>query len=150
MTRKQRRMNFIILGLLILGIAAALVLNALEDKIVFFYSPTDIVAKKEMPKTRQIRVGGLVKKGSWEKPTAGLTHKFSITDLRHEISISYKGIVPDIFREGQGVVVLGKFQADGRFRADEVLAKHDEKYMPPEVAEALKKSGKWKPLEETK
>ena len=150
MTRKQRRMNFIILGLLILGIAAALVLNALEDKIVFFYSPTDIVAKKEMPKTRQIRVGGLVKKGSWEKPTAGLKHKFSITDLRHEISISYKGIVPDIFREGQGVVVLGKFQADGRFRADEVLAKHDEKYMPPEVAEALKKSGKWRPLEETK
>ena len=150
MTRKQRRMNFILLGLLILGIATVLVLNALEDKIVFFYSPTDIVTRKEVPRTRQIRVGGLVKKGTWEKPTAGLNHNFTITDLRHEISISYKGIVPDIFREGQGVVVLGKFQADGKFRADEVLAKHDEKYMPPEVAEALKKSGKWKPLEETK
>ena len=140
----------ILLGLLILGIATVLVLNALEDKIVFFYSPTDIVTRKVVPRTRQIRVGGLVKKGTWEKPTAGLNHNFTITDLRHEISISYKGIVPDIFREGQGVVVLGKFQADGKFRADEVLAKHDEKYMPPEVAEALKKSGKWKPLEETK
>ena len=150
MTRKQRRMNFICLGLLILGIAAALVLNALEDKIIFFYSPTDIVTKKEVAKAQNIRVGGLVKKGTWKKPTAGLNHNFTITDLRHEISISYKGIVPDIFREGQGVVVLGKFQADGIFRADEVLAKHDEKYMPPEVAEALKKSGKWKPLEETK
>jgi cytochrome c-type biogenesis protein CcmE len=143
-------MNFICLGLLILGIAVALVLNALEDKIIFFYSPTDIVTKKEVTKAQNIRVGGLVKKGTWKKPTAGLNHNFTITDLRHEISISYKGIVPDIFREGQGVVVLGKFQADGKFRADEVLAKHDEKYMPPEVAEALKKSGKWKPLEETK
>ena len=143
-------MNFICLGLLILGIAAALVLNALEDKIIFFYSPTDIVTKKEVTKVQNIRVGGLVKKGTWQKPTAGLNHKFTITDLRHEISITYKGIVPDIFREGQGVVVLGRFQADGKFRADEVLAKHDEKYMPPEVAEALKKSGKWKPLEETK
>ena len=143
-------MNFICLGLLILGIAVALVLNALEDKIIFFYSPTDIVTKKEVTKAQNIRVGGLVKKGTWKKPTVGLNHNFTITDLRHEISISYKGIVPDIFREGQGVVVLGKFQADGIFRADEVLAKHDEKYMPPEVAEALKKSGKWKPLEETK
>ena len=150
MTRKKRRMNFILFGLVVLGIAAALVLNALEDKIVFFYSPTDIATKTEVPKSQKIRVGGLVKKGTWEKPKTGLDHNFTITDLRHEISILYKGIVPDIFREGQGVVVLGKFQPDGKFRAEEVLAKHDEKYMPPEVAEALKNSGKWKPLKETK
>ena len=150
MTRKKRRMNFILFGLVVLGIAAALVLNALEDKIVFFYSPTDIATKTEVAISQKIRVGGLVKKGTWEKPKTGLDHSFTITDLRHEISILYKGIVPDIFREGQGVVVLGKFQPDGKFRAEEVLAKHDEKYMPPEVAEALKKSGKWKPLEETK
>ena len=150
MTRQKRRMNFILLGVIVLGIAAALVLNALEDKIVFFYSPTDIATKNGVEKSQKIRVGGLVKKGTWKKPTAGLDHNFTVTDLRHEISILYKRIVPDIFREGQGVVVLGQFQPDGKFRAEEVLAKHDEKYMPPEVAEALKNSGKWKPLEETK
>ena len=150
MTRKRRRLNFIILGLLTLGVAAALVLTALEDKIVFFYSPTDIATKKQIPTNQQVRVGGLVKEGTWKKPDNDLTHRFTITDLRHDIPISYKGIIPDIFREGQGVVVLGKLQADGNFQADEVLAKHDEKYMPPEVAEALKKSGKWKHAEEKK
>ena len=150
MTRKRRRLNFIILGLLTLGVAAALVLTALEDKIVFFYSPTDIVTKKQIPTNQQVRVGGLVKEGTWKKPTNDLTHRFTVTDLRHDIPISYKGIIPDIFREGQGVVVLGKLQADGNFQADEVLAKHDEKYMPPEVAEALKKSGKWKQTEGAK
>ena len=150
MTRKQRRMNFIILGLLTLGVAAALVLTALEDKIVFFYSPTDIASKKEIPTNQQVRVGGLVKQGTWKKPTNGLVHKFTVTDLRHDIAVSYKGIIPDIFREGQGVVVLGKLQANAHFQADEVLAKHDEKYMPPEVAEALKKSGKWKHAEDAK
>tara|TARA_Y100001936_G_scaffold247183_1_gene292519 strand:+ start:2607 stop:3062 length:456 start_codon:yes stop_codon:yes gene_type:complete len=142
-TRKQRRMNFVMLGLATLGTAAALVLPALEDKIVFFYSPTDLVTKTTIPKNQQFRVGGLVKEGTWKKPENGLTHNFTVTDLRHDIAISYKGIIPDIFREGQGVVVLGKVQANGIFRADEVLAKHDEKYMPPEVAAALKKSGKW-------
>lgn len=150
MTRKRRRLNFIILGLLTLGVATALVLTALEDKIVFFYSPTDIVTKKQTPTNQQVRVGGLVKEGTWKKPTNDLTHRFTVTDLRHDIPISYKGIIPDIFREGQGVVVLGKLQADGNFQADEVLAKHDEKYMPPEVAEALKKSGKWKQTEGAK
>jgi cytochrome c-type biogenesis protein CcmE len=149
-TRKRRRMNFIVLGLLTLGLAAALVLTALEDKIVFFYSPTDIAIKKQVPTKQQIRIGGLVKEGTWEKPTNDLTHKFTVTDLRHDISISYKGIIPDIFREGQGVVVLGKLQTDGNFQADEVLAKHDEKYMPPEVADALKNSGKWKQMEDAK
>ena len=105
MTRKRRRMNFIILGLLTFGVAAALVLTALEDKIVFFYSPTDIVTKKQIPGNQQVRVGGLVKEGTWKKPTNDLTHKFTVTDLRHDILILYKGIIPDIFREGQGVVV---------------------------------------------
>jgi cytochrome c-type biogenesis protein CcmE len=143
-------MNFTLLGLLILGSASALVLVALEDKIVFFYSPTDVAIKKNIPKGQQIRVGGLVKKGTWQKPNNNLNHKFTITDLLHEISISYKGIIPDIFREGQGVVILGQFQPDGIFKADEVLAKHDEKYMPPEVAEALKSSGQWQYKKEAK
>ena len=144
MTRKQRRMSFVVVGLATLGIAAALVLNALEDSIVFFYSPTDIATKAELKKNQRLRLGGLVKEGSWKKPTTGLTHSFSVTDLSHDVPVTYKGIVPDLFRENQGVVVEGRLMADGSFKADEVLAKHDENYMPPEVAEALKKSGQWK------
>lgn len=144
MTRKQRRMSFVVLGLATLGIAAALVLTALEDSIVFFYSPTDIATKAELNNKQRLRLGGLVKAGSWKKPTTGLTHHFAVTDLSNDILVSYKGIVPDLFRESQGVVVEGQLLADGSFRADEVLAKHDENYMPPEVAEALKKSGQWK------
>lgn len=144
MTRKQRRMSFVVLGLATLGVAAALVLNALEDSIVFFHSPTDIATKAELKKNQRLRLGGLVKEGSWKKPTTGLTHSFAVTDLSHDVQVTFKGIVPDLFRENQGVVVEGHLLADGSFRADEVLAKHDENYMPPEVAEALKKSGQWK------
>ncbi|MEK9645748.1 MAG: cytochrome c maturation protein CcmE [Alphaproteobacteria bacterium] len=144
MTRKRRRLTIVLLGALVLGTAAALVLTAFEDNIVFFHSPTDIATKPELRTDRRLRVGGLVKEGSVKKESNGLTVAFRVTDLTNEIRVAYKGLLPDLFREGQGVVVEGRLQADGSFAADEVLAKHDENYMPPEVAEALKKSGQWK------
>ncbi|MDA0663260.1 MAG: cytochrome c maturation protein CcmE [Proteobacteria bacterium] len=144
MTRKRRRLTVVFLGGLMLATAAALVLTAFEDNIVFFHTPTDIATKADLQKDRRLRVGGLVKEASWKKAADGLTHKFAVTDLTHEIRVAYKGIIPDLFREGQGVVVEGHMLPDGSFRADEVLAKHDENYMPPEVAAALKKSGQWK------
>jgi len=145
MTRKRRRLTVVFLAGLMLATAAALVLTAFEDNIVFFHTPTDIATKGDLPKDRRLRVGGLVKEKSWHKASDGLTHNFFVTDLTHEIKVAYKGIIPDLFREGQGVVVEGRMLPDGSFRADEVLAKHDENYMPPEVAAALKKSGQWKP-----
>lgn len=141
MTRKQRRATFIFSGLAILGLALGLVLNAMRDNIVFFYSPSDIEEKGIEP-GRQIRLGGLVENGSFEH-TGPATVTFVVTDMSEEITVSYTGILPDLFREGQGVVAEGKLQADGSFIASNVLAKHDEKYMPPEVAAALKKSGNW-------
>ena len=144
MKRKHRRLNLVLLGGSVLAAAAALVLNAFEDNIVFFHTPTDIMMRDNFPKGKRLRIGGLVKENSWRNTDDGINHGFSVTDLTHEINVIYKGIVPDLFREGQGVVVEGQLQPDGSFRADEVLAKHDEKYMPPEVAEALKKSGRWK------
>lgn len=134
----------VMIGGLLLGTAAALVLTAFEDNIVFFHSPTDIATNRELSIDRRLRVGGLVKPESWQKAADGLTHNFAITDLNNEIRVAYRGIMPDLFREGQGVVVEGRMHSDGHFRADEVLAKHDENYMPPEVAEALRESGKWK------
>lgn len=144
MTRKRRRLMIVVLGGLVLATAAALVLTAFEDNIVFFHSPTDIATDKELSIDRRLRVGGLVKPETWKKAADGLTHNFAVTDMTHEVKVAYKGIMPDLFREGQGVVVEGRLLPDGSFRADEVLAKHDENYMPPEVAEALRKSGKWK------
>lgn len=144
MTRKQRRMTFVLAGLAALGIAAALVLTAFQDSIVYFHSPSDIATRQDLNKDRRLRLGGLVKQGSWHKGSDGLTHRFVVTDTAHDVSVTYKGIVPDLFREGQGVVIEGRLQPDGSFRADEVLAKHDEKYMPKEVAESLKKAGMWK------
>ncbi len=141
MTRKQRRATFIFAGLAILGLALGLVLNAMRDNIVFFYSPSDIMEKGIEP-GRQIRLGGLVEKGSLEH-TGPATISFVVTDMSDEITVTYTGILPDLFREGQGVVAEGKLQADGTFIASSVLAKHDENYMPPEVAGALKKSGNW-------
>jgi cytochrome c-type biogenesis protein CcmE len=141
--RKQRRMGVIAMGLLTLGVAAALVLTALEDSIVFFYSPTDLVEKKA-PTDQRLRVGGIVKKGSVEKSKDGVTTVFTVTDTANTVQISFRGVLPDLFREGQGIVAEGKFQESGTFTADEVLAKHDENYMPPEVADALKKAGHWK------
>lgn len=147
MTRKQRRAAFIVLGLAILGIAVALVLNAMRDSIVFFYSPSDISEKAIGPGER-LRLGGLVETGSVVKD--GSTDViFTITDFGDSIRVHYSGILPDLFREGQGVVAEGELQPDGMFRADTVLAKHDENYMPPEVAEALKKRGDWQGQEES-
>ncbi|MBT5648796.1 MAG: cytochrome c maturation protein CcmE [Rhodospirillaceae bacterium] len=144
MTRKRRRLTVVFLGGLLLATASALVLTAFEDSIVFFHTPTDIATKKDLQSDRRLRLGGIVKEKSWSKKSDGLTHDFVVTDLTYEIRVAYKGIIPDLFREGQGVVVEGRLLPDGNFRADEVLAKHDENYMPKEVAEALKKSGQWK------
>jgi cytochrome c-type biogenesis protein CcmE len=140
MKRKHKRLTFVAIALLLLATAAALVLTAFEDSIVFFYSPTDLAEKKPGPALR-LRIGGLVEEGSVEKPGGAVT-EFRVTDLVNVVAVSYRGILPDLFREGQGVVAEGHLK-DGVFEADEVLAKHDENYMPPEVAEALKKSGQW-------
>lgn len=125
-----------------LGVAAALILSAFRDNIVFFYSPTEIAAKHLSP-DRRLRIGGLVEEGSVAHAPDGVTITFRVTDLTTALPVTYRGILPDLFREGQGVVAEGNMRADGVFEAREVLAKHDEKYMPPEVAAALKKSGRW-------
>ncbi len=148
MTRKRRRLYFLLAGMAALDIAAALVLSAFRDNLVFFYTPTELVAKQVAP-DRRVRIGGLVEKGSVSKQPDGLTVTFRITDLNQEIPVTYSGTLPDLFREGQGVVAEGNLRADGTFQASEVLAKHDEKYMPPEVVKALKKSGRWQENEKT-
>jgi cytochrome c-type biogenesis protein CcmE len=142
MTRKGRRLAFVVAGMAILGAAAALTLSAFDDSLVFFYSPTDLKAKDVAP-GRSVRIGGLVEEGSVERAPDGKEVHFRVTDLKQTVNVVYRGILPDLFREGQGVVVEGKVEPGGGFRAAEVLAKHDETYMPPEVAEALKKSGRW-------
>ncbi|MFP6728621.1 MAG: cytochrome c maturation protein CcmE [Alphaproteobacteria bacterium] len=140
--RKHRRLGFVVAGMVSLLIAAGLVLNAFEDNLVFFYSPSDL-AEKSIPEGRRFRLGGLVEEGSVNRLADGLTVEFTVTDLAAIVPVSYRGPLPDLFREGQGVVTEGKMAADGIFIADSVLAKHDENYMPPEVAEALKASGQW-------
>jgi cytochrome c-type biogenesis protein CcmE len=147
MTRKRRRLLFVAIGLLFLGSATALVLNAFQDSLVFFYSPSDLLAKPAAA-GRAVRLGGLVEKGSVVKDADGVTVHFKVTDLKQALAIAYKGVLPDLFREGQGVVVEGRLLPDGSFQATEVLAKHDEKYMPPEVAKALKASGEWRPQDQ--
>jgi|SRR5215475_224363 len=142
MTRKQRRLALIGSGLTVLAVAAVLVLSALKDSIVFFNSPTD-VAEKQVPPGARIRLGGLVKPGSVERGD-NLSVRFEVTDGNRAVSVAYTGILPDLFREGQGVVTEGALDSSGLFRADSVLAKHDETYMPKEVADALKKQGHWK------
>lgn len=141
MTRKQNRFSLIIAGLGVLGLAAGLVLYALRDNIVFFYTPIDVLDKQVAVDTR-FRLGGLVKEGSVDKTPDGETC-FVVTDFSHEIPACFKGALPDLFREGQGVVAEGRLNSERLFVADIVLAKHDENYMPAEVAEALKKSGQW-------
>lgn len=141
MTRKQRRSFFIAGCLAVLGVAVGLVLFALEDSIVFFYSPSDVASKKIEPGQR-FRLGGLVEEGSFKR-LSGTAVEFAITDTDKSVKVSYEGVLPDLFREGQGVVTEGKLDLNGRFAADSVLAKHDENYMPPEVADALKKKGVW-------
>jgi len=145
LTRKQRRLVLIGAAGGVLCLAAGLVLFALRDTIVFFYGPTEIAEKGVTPGTR-MRLGGLVEKDSVTRGP-GQRIAFSITDSRTVIKVSYEGLLPDLFREGQGVVTEGVFQGGNRFRADTVLAKHDENYMPREVADTLKKQGHWQPGE---
>jgi cytochrome c-type biogenesis protein CcmE len=141
MTRKQRRLVLIGSALGVLVIAVALMLNALRDSIVFFNSPSDVVEKHVAPGTR-IRLGGLVKTGSLVRDN-NLRIRFVITDGGRDMPVTYQGVLPDLFREGQGVVAEGTLDPAGVFNADTILAKHDETYMPKEVADALKKSGHW-------
>jgi cytochrome c-type biogenesis protein CcmE len=142
MTRKQRRLALIGSALAVLAIAVALVLSGLRSSIVFFNSPTDVVEKQVAPGAR-IRLGGLVKEGSITRGD-NLQIRFAVTDGKHTIPVAYQGLLPDLFREGQGVVTEGALEPGGLFRADSVLAKHDENYMPREVADALKKKGHWR------
>ncbi|HEV2678266.1 MAG TPA: cytochrome c maturation protein CcmE [Aliidongia sp.] len=144
MTRKRRRLIFVLAGMGCLGIATALVLNAFDDNLVFFYSPTDI-AQKHPGTAKRLRIGGLVETGSLTTSDGGKRFNFKVTDGKTDMAVSYVGVAPALFREGQGVVAEGKLGADGSFAAATLLAKHDEKYMPPEVAAALKKSGEWRP-----
>jgi cytochrome c-type biogenesis protein CcmE len=142
MTRKQKRLAVIAGLAVVLAIATALVLTALRDQIVFFYSPSDVFAREVAP-GQAIRLGGLVKEGTWTRD--GQENLFTITDGGQEIVAHYVGILPDLFREGQGVVAEGSLGPDGRFEANTVLAKHDENYVPKEVVEALKAQGEWRP-----
>ena len=126
-------------GLAALGIASTLVLNAFNSNLVFFFSPTQVLAH-EAPRDRSFRIGGLVEQGSLQREPTGLTIRFVVTDLAKQVPVTYTGLLPDLFKEGKGVVAQGKLGADGVFRAEQVLAKHDENYMPPEAAAALKKA----------
>jgi len=137
---RTKRAVAIVGGLAALGVAAALVLNAFQSNLVFFFTPTQ-VAKNEVPQDRTFRMGGLVEPGSVVRQKDALTVNFKITDGAQSIPVVYTGILPDLFKEGKGVVAQGKVHGDGVFKASEVLAKHDENYMPPEAAEALKQSG---------
>ena len=142
MTRKQKRLSIILGGLAVLGVAVFLVALALRDQIVFFYTPSEIAEKNVQPGAR-IRLGGLVEKGSVVK-NDGATVTFKVTDTIKTLNVTYKGQLPDLFREGQGVVAEGVMDVSGEFMADTVLAKHDENYMPKEVADKLKEQGVWK------
>jgi cytochrome c-type biogenesis protein CcmE len=146
MTRKRRRLWLLLACGLGLGSATALTLSAFRDNLVFFLAPSDI-ATKAPAMGRTFRLGGLVQQGSVQRVSADghPTARFRVTDGRSSVEVSYAGILPDLFREGQGVVALGTLQPDGTFRASEVLAKHDETYMPKEVVDALKKGGHWNP-----
>lgn len=142
MTRKQRRLTMIGGSLAVLAIAAALVLNAMRDSIVFFSTPAAVV-EKHIPAGKRFRLGGLVQRGSLVRGN-DLAVRFLVTDDSASLPVTYRGILPDLFREGQGVVAEGALDSSGVFRADTVLAKHDETYMPKDVADALKKQGHWK------
>ncbi len=145
MKPRHRRLTFVVIGLGLLGVAAALILSAFQESIVFFHSPTELTEHTNLA-DRRLRIGGLVEEGSVDKNGATVT--FRITDLANTVSVAYTGILPDLFREGQGVVAEGHMKS-GVFVADQVLAKHDETYMPPEVADALKKSGRWQHMRES-
>jgi cytochrome c-type biogenesis protein CcmE len=143
MTRKRRRLVYVLAGLAMLAGAAAIVLSVLSDNLVFFYSPTDLLTK-QVPDGRRLRIGGLVATGSVHRAANGSTVTFEVTDKVHQVPVTYSGQLPELFREGQGVVVEGVREANGTIAASTVLAKHDERYMPPEVVDALKRAGRWK------
>jgi cytochrome c-type biogenesis protein CcmE len=140
MKSRHKRIAWIVLGLAIIGIAVGLVLKAFQSNLVFFFTPTQVAAN-EAPQGKPFRIGGLVTAGSVIRDKDGLTVRFDVTDTAKTIPVAFTGILPDLFKEGKGVVAQGKIGPDGVFRATEVLAKHDENYMPPEAAEALKKAG---------
>ena len=142
MTRRSRRLALIAVALAVIAAAAAISLYALRDNVVFFYGPTE-VAQKAVQAGARLRVGGLVKADSLIKLT-GESVTFVVTDGANELTVAYQGLLPDLFREGQGVVAEGVLEAPGQLRAETILAKHDERYMPREVVEALKKQGRWK------
>ena len=139
MKRRHKRVAFIFIGLAGLGLAAFLVLSAFQNNLVFFFSPTQVAAK-EAPVDRAFRIGGLVQEGTVRRDPDGLTVRFTVTDTAASIPVVYKGILPDLFKEGKGCVAQGQIGADGVFQADQVLAKHDENYMPPEAGKAIDKA----------
>ena len=139
MKPRQKRFVLIGLGLVALAVAAALVLNAFQSNLVFFYTPTQ-AANGEVPQGRSFRIGGMVEAGSLKREGDGLTVHFIVTDMAKRVPVTYKGILPDLFKEGKGAVAQGQLVAGGTFVASEVLAKHDENYMPPEAADAIAKA----------
>lgn len=139
MKPRHKRFAFIAVGMAGIAVAAALILNAFQGNLVFFFSPTQVI-KNEAPVDRKFRLGGLVEEGSVKRESDGLTVRFVVTDTVQSVPVVYTGILPDLFREGQGVVTQGRLGPDGLFQADEVLARHDESYMAPEVAEALEQA----------
>ncbi len=141
MTRRSRRLALIAVALAVIGFAAGIALYALRDNIVFFYSPSEVAEKAVQPGAR-LRIGGLVKADTLVK-SSGQNVAFVVTDGAHELKVAYQGPLPDLFREGQGVVAEGVLAAPGELRAETILAKHDERYMPREVVDALKKQGRW-------
>lgn len=145
MKPKYRRLTFVIIGLALLAVAAALVLSASRESLVFFQTPSELITKAPAP-DRRLRIGGLVETGSVEQ-MAGGTVRFRVTDGAETVPVSFTGILPDLFREGQGVVAEGRLE-NGVFMANQVLAKHDENYMPPEAAESLKRSGYWQHIQD--
>ncbi|MFZ4536102.1 cytochrome c maturation protein CcmE [Propionivibrio sp.] len=144
MTARRKRIALILGGLVTLSFATALVANALNSSIAFFYTPTQVAAD-EAPRNKAFRIGGMVKEGSIRREGDGLTIQFIVTDTSKEVPVAYKGILPDLFKEGKGAVVQGRIEGDGRFVASEVLAKHDENYMPPEAQHAIDAAQKTSP-----
>ena len=140
MTPRRQRMVTVALVLVGVGLAVGLALQAFQENLMFFYSPTQVLAG-EVPEERKFRLGGLVTMGSLQRQPDDLEVRFTVTDNQNSMTVSYQGILPDLFREGQGVIAIGWLQPDGSLKAEEVLAKHDENYMPPEVAEMLAEQG---------
>ena len=144
MTPRQKRIALIAGGLVALSVATALVANALDSSVAFYFTPTQVAAN-EAPRNKAFRIGGMVKEGSIRREGDGLTVQFIVTDTAREVPVAYKGILPDLFKEGKGAVVQGRIGEDGRFVATEVLAKHDENYMPPEAQHAIDEAQKTSP-----